>query len=238
MRTLSVNIDHIATLRQARQESFPDPVQAAVLAELGGADGITVHLRKDRRHISDRDVKLLKATIKTELNLELAATPEMLKIALAVEPAQVSLVPESPNEVTTQGGLDLVRNRARLAPVVRSLKRAGIRVSSFIEADPDQISCAADLGCRLIEINTDRYSRESRRRNEIVQALQGAALSAKDMGLDVHAGHGIDYRNIIGLLGVPEITGVSIGFAIVARAVFTGLSEAVHEMKRMMEVYS
>lgn len=238
MRTLSVNIDHIATLRQARRESFPDPVQAAVLAELGGADGITVHLRHDRRHISKRDVLLLRETIKTELDLEMAATPEMTRIALGAMPAQVSLVPEFPDEITTQGGLDLTRNLARITPAARKLKRAGFRLSAFIEADERQIAAAAGLGCDLIEINTDRYSRDIRHRAAILMSIADIAGRAAGLGLRVHAGHGIDYRNIVPLLKIPEIEGFSIGFSIIARAVFTGLREAVGEMKRMMEVYS
>jgi pyridoxine 5-phosphate synthase len=248
MKKLSVNIDHIATLRQARQESFFDLVQVAVLAELGGADGITVHLRQDRRHINERDVTLLKATIKTELNMELAATPGMTQIALKVKPAQVTLVPETPDELTTQGGLDIVRNLERVATTAKALKRAGIRLSAFIEADPAQIEAAAKLGCDLIEINTDRYSRmvgeESFPRqsgsmtNDELMKIAEASEQAAKLCMRVHAGHGIDYRNIIPLLGVTQIEGFSIGFSIIARAVFTGLKDATWEMKRIMETYS
>jgi len=238
MRTLSVNIDHIATLRQARRESFPDPVQAAVLAELGGADGITVHLRHDRRHINERDVRLLIETVKTEVNVEMAATPEMTKIALDTKPYQVSLVPEFPDEVTTQGGLDLVKGFKRLRPAARRLKNAGITLSAFIEPNRKQIASAGMLDCDIIEFNTDVYCRDRAHRSRIAKEIAGAATFASSLGLKVHAGHGIDYRNIIPLLGIPEIEGFSIGFSIVARAVFTGLKEAVSEMKRIMEVYS
>ena len=238
MRILSVNIDHIATLRQARHEAVPDPVQAAVMAELGGADGITVHLRHDRRHINERDVRLLIETTKTEVNLEMAATTEMVQIACSLKPAQVSLVPEFPDEITTQGGLDLVRNFKRLSPAARRLKNAGIRLSAFIEPNRKQIASASMLGCELIEFNTDAYCKEVAHRDRIVKEIAVAAGYAARCGLKVHAGHGIDYRNIVPLLGIPEIEGFSIGFSIVARAVFTGLREAVSEMKRIMEVQS
>jgi pyridoxine 5-phosphate synthase len=238
MRTLSVNIDHIATLRQARRETFPDPVQAAVMAELGGADGITVHLRHDRRHINERDVVLLVKTVKTGVNLEMAATAEMTKIALDTKPCQVSLVPEFPDEVTTQGGLDVAKNLAKLQPAAKKLKAAGIVLSAFVEPDEKQIAAASRLGCDMVEFNTDSYCRETASRVTITKEIAGAATFASSLGLKVHAGHGIDYRNIIPLLGIPEIEGFSIGFSIVARAVLTGLKEAVSEMKRIMEVYS
>jgi len=238
MRILSVNIDHIATLRQARREAVPDPVQAAVMAELGGADGITVHLRSDRRHINERDVRLLIETVKTEVNVEMAATPEMVQIVEALKPAQVSLVPEFPDEITTQGGLDLVKSFKRLAPAARRLKNAGILLSAFIEANRKQIASASMLGCDMIEFNTDLYCRDRAHRSRITKEIAVAAGYAARLGLKVHAGHGIDYRNIVPLLGIPEIEGFSIGFSIVARAVLTGLREAVSEMKRIMEVYS
>jgi pyridoxine 5-phosphate synthase len=240
VRYLSVNIDHVATLRQARQEDFPDPVQSAVLAELGGADGITVHLRQDRRHITERDVELLKRTIKSDLNLELAAVPAMTRVALRVQPAQVTLVPEAPGEVTTRGGLDLTRNPARLAGVVRRLRNTGIRVSAFVESSPDQIEAASRLGCAVVELNTDLYSRQFRAgksSSELARITRAARLAAR-LGLRVHAGHGIDYRNIVPLLSVPEVEGYSIGFSVVARALSVGLRDAVLDMKRIMEVYS
>ncbi|MEO0108394.1 MAG: pyridoxine 5'-phosphate synthase [candidate division WOR-3 bacterium] len=250
MRQLSVNLDHIATLRQARRERFPDPVQAAVLAELGGADGITVHLRQDRRHINERDVTLLRATLRTGLNMELAATAEMAAIACRVQPYQVTLVPESPTEVTTEGGLDLARHLDRIAPLARRLRRAGIRLSAFIEAEASQVQAASRIGCVVVEINTDRYSRlfaaqtlgspgRTRARPEVELArIAECGAQAKKLGLTVHAGHGLDYLNILPLLTIKELQGFSIGFAIVARAVFTGLKEATHEMKRIMEVHS
>jgi pyridoxine 5-phosphate synthase len=237
MRTLSVNIDHVATLREARRETFPEPVQAAVMAELGGADGITVHLRHDRRHINERDVMLLIETCRTGVNLEMAATPEMSRIALDLKPEQVSLVPEFPDEVTTQGGLDVVKGFKRLRPAARRLKNAGIGLSAFIEPNRKQMASAALLGCDTIEFNTDLYCRDRAHRSRITREIAEAAAFASSLGLKVHAGHGIDYRNIIPLLGIPEIEGFSIGFSIVARAVLTGLFEAVNEMKRIMEVH-
>lgn len=238
MRILSVNIDHIATLRQARREAVPDPVQAAVMAELGGADGITVHLRSDRRHINERDVRLLIETVKTEVNVEMAATPEMVQAIEGLKPAQASLVPEFPDEITTQGGLDLVKGFKRLSPAARRLKNAGITLSAFIEPNRKQIASASMLGCDIVEFNTDAYCRDRAHRSRIAKEIAVAAGYAARCGLKVHAGHGIDYRNIIPLLGIPEIEGFSIGFSIVARAVLTGLREAVSEMKRIMEVYS
>jgi pyridoxine 5-phosphate synthase len=263
VRSLSVNIDHVATLREARQEAFPDPVQAAVLAELGGADGITVHLRRDRRHIKERDARLLKATIRTELNMELSAVPEMMKIARDITPAQVTLVPETAEEVTTQGGLDLAGGFARIAPHARNLKRAGIRLSAFIEPDGEQIEAAAKLGCDVIELNTEQYSRcfktvlrhlvprpsstghsltKDQGRDDQgptfeveLARIRAAGERAAELGLQVHAGHGIDYRNIVPLLEIPQLTGFSIGFSIIARALLTGLQEATHEMKRIIE---
>lgn len=231
MRKLSVNIDHIATLRQARREPVPDPVQAAAFAELGGADGITVHLRRDRRHINERDVRLLKATIKTGLNLEMAATDEMLRIAQAVRPAQVTLVPELPDELTTQGGLDILRNRQRIARIAGALKRRGIRLSAFVEAASAHVEAARELGCDTVEINTDIYGRRGPR---TLKGIENAARQAARLGLAVHAGHGIDYRNIVPLLAIPELGEFSIGFAIVARAVFVGLQRAVQDMKEII----
>ncbi|MEO0094001.1 MAG: pyridoxine 5'-phosphate synthase [candidate division WOR-3 bacterium] len=237
-RKLSVNIDHIATLREARKELFPDPVQAAVLAELGGADGITVHLRGDRRHIKERDVFLLKETIKTELNIEMASTKEMTEVARKVKPTTVTLVPERPDEITTQGGLDLTKNLAKIKPFAKKIKEAGIRLSVFIEANPNQVESALKLGADQIEINTDLYTKafkNPKTRQEQLTAIGSAAQLAVREGLIVHAGHGLDFINIADILTIKEITGFSIGFAIIARAVFVGLQSAVAEMKRIIE---
>jgi pyridoxine 5-phosphate synthase len=238
VHSLSVNIDHIATLRQARREAFPDPVQAAALVELGGADGITVHLRADRRHISDRDVELLRRTVKNELTVEMAATTEMLAIACRLKPDQVTLVPEVKSEVTTTSGIDLRIAGAKLRKPVASLKKAGIRVSLFIEPDPAQCRLAADLGADVVELNTDRYSRGWRRQPPLLDELCRAAQAASESNVEVHVGHGLDYRNVVPLAEKRLAAGYSIGFAIVARAVMVGLRKAVAEMKRTLEVYS
>jgi pyridoxine 5-phosphate synthase len=226
---LSVNIDHIATLREARKELFPDPVYGAVEAELAGADGITVHLRGDRRHIKERDLKLLKNIIKTELNLEMAATTEMANIATSVKPNRVTLVPEAPGEITTQGGLNLLHTKEDLKLFITNLKNHGVKVGIFLDPDMEQIKEAARIGAQYIEINTNAYSRSKHIKNEIIKIAR-VAKAARREGLTVHAGHGIDYKNINYLLTINEIIGYSIGFAIIARAVFVGLRQAVSEM--------
>jgi pyridoxine 5-phosphate synthase len=238
MANLSVNLDHVATLRQARLESFPDPVQAATVAELGGADGITVHLRQDRRHINNRDVELLRSTVKTELTVEMAGTEELVRLMAKLRPDQVTLVPELKSEVTTTSGIDLLKDRHRLEPAVQRLKKAGIRVSLFIEPDTAQVEAAGRLGADVVELNTDRYSRGWSRKPRLLEEISTAGRAAQKAGLLVHVGHGLDYRNVVPVLecGIP--VGYSIGFAIVARAVFTGLQGAVMEMKRIMEVHS
>jgi len=238
MPSLSVNIDHVATLRQARRESFPDPVQAAAAAELGGADGITVHLRQDRRHITDRDVELLRSTVKTELTVEMAGTEELVRLMARVRPEQVTLVPELKSEVTTTCGIDLLKERRRLEPAVQRLKKAGIRVSLFIEPDTAQVEVASVLGADVVELNTDRYSRGWSRKPALLDELACAAGAANAANVAVHVGHGLDYRNVVPVLRSKIAVGYSIGFAIVARAVFVGLQGAVTEMKRIMEVYS
>lgn len=239
VRKLSVNIDHIATLREARHELIPDPVQAAVLAELGGADGITVHLRSDRRHINERDVLLLNETIKTELNIEMAATKEMMNIATEIKPAMVTLVPERLEELTTLGGLDLAKNLTKITPLAKKIKQAGIMLSVFIEADKQQIESAMKLGGYQIEINTDLYSKcfkHSADRLRQLEEIDSVAKFAVREGLIIHGGHGLDYKNIIDIMTIKEITGFSIGFAIIARAVLVGLKDAVSEMKRIIEL--
>ncbi len=240
MRKLSVNIDHIATLREARKEVVPDPVQAAVFAELGGADGITVHLRSDRRHIKERDLELLRKTIKTELNLEMASTNEMLVVALRIKPDMITLVPERPEELTTEGGLDVVKYYKTIKPIVEKIIKAGIGLSFFIETDKNQVAAAKKLGAEQIEINTNQYCEKSKIKNQkskielnkIVDKIEAIAKYAKNQGLRVHCGHGIDYWNIEPILAIKEIDGFSIGFSIIARAVLVGLKEAVLEMKK------
>ena len=238
VRTLSVNIDHVATLREARGEAFPDPVQAAVLVELGGADGVTVHLRQDRRHISDRDVELLRKTVRTELTIEMVGTEEMTRIACKVRPDQVTLVPELVTEKTTTRGINLLKEARGLSARVKRLKRAGIRVSVFIEPDPKQVAAAAELGAGVVELNTDRYCRERKQRYDILEQMTEAAREAWMSGLRVDAGHGLDYLNVVPLAERDIVDGFSIGFAIVARSVAVGLCAAVAEMKHLLEVYS
>lgn len=232
---MGVNIDHVATLRQARKAHDPDPVAAAAVATLSGADGITVHLRSDRRHIQDRDLELLRQTVRTHLNLEMAATEEMLRIALRVRPDAVCLVPERPDEVTTQGGLDLVKVGKRTAPIARKLAAAGISVTFFVEAEPFQIKQAKRLGGQAVEINTDAYSKsEGRKRKAELEAIVQAAKLASSLGLEVHAGHGLDYHNVRDIASVPEIVELNIGHAIVARAVMVGLDRAVRDIKELI----
>jgi len=235
---LSVNIDHVASLRQARQESFPDPVQAATLAELGGADGVTVHLRADRRHITDRDVRRLRETVQTELTVEMAATREMVRIARSVRPDWVTLVPETRSEVTTTRGLEVVRHESELSRAAARLRENGIRVCLFVDPEPKQVAAAAAAGAEAVELNTERYSRLPVRRRRVLEDLAQAAAVGVENGLGVNVGHGLDYRNVVPILEARFARGYSIGFAVVARAVFTGLREAVAEMKRIMEVYS
>ncbi len=223
-------------MRQARGEKFPDPVQAAALVELGGADGITVHLRQDRRHINERDVLLLRETVQTELTVEMAATEEMIRFACKVKPDQVTLVPELTTERTTTRGLNLLQERRGLKARIGRLQDAGVRVSLFIEPDPRQVEVAVELGAEGVELCTDRYCRSFRTRPEFLEELAAAGQAAREAGLVVHAGHGLDYLNIVPILRRGLADGFSIGFAIVARAVFVGLRAAVAEMKRVIEV--
>jgi pyridoxine 5-phosphate synthase len=236
---LGVNIDHVATIREARQAPEPDPVQAAAFAELGGADGITVHIRTDRRHINERDVKLLAATVKTHLNLEMAATEEMLGIAADCKPDNVTLVPERPEELTTEGGLDVAGDPQRLAEAVEALRGLDMTVSIFLDPDPAQIDAAAEIGADQIEINTAAYADASEtRKAEPTEAerrnVAGVAARAHAAGLRVAAGHGLTYRNVGAMVDIPEIVELNIGHNIVARAAFVGLEQAVREMKALL----
>lgn len=228
---LSVNIDHIATLREARKERFPSPVHAAVEVELGGGDGITVHLRSDQRHIKLRDAELLQQVIQTELTLEMAATQEMADVAARIRPAYITLVPESPGEVTTQRGLHLGDPTQDLKEFVSKLQNHGMTVGIFIDPDIVQIKEAVRINAQYVEVNTNEYSQlhRSKIKDEIIKIAR-VAKAAKREGISVHAGHGLNYQNIQPLLSVNEITGYSIGFAIVARAVFVGLRQATQEM--------
>jgi pyridoxine 5-phosphate synthase len=236
MARLSVNIDHVATVRQARKAREPDPVAAAVLVELAGAEGITCHLRGDRRHINDDDLRRLREVVSTRLNVEMAATAEMLKIARKVEPDLVTLVPERPGEVTTEGGIDAAKLRKDLARHVRSLHRAGLGVSLFIDPTERQVDAAADLGVGLIEFNTNAYS-IAQTPDEAAAAydqLVTCCARAGQAGLAVAAGHGLTVRNVTPIADIPEIVELNIGHSIVARAVLIGLERAVREMREAM----
>jgi pyridoxine 5-phosphate synthase len=234
---LAVNIDHFATLREARKHTEPEPVLAALLAEQAGAEGIVCHLRSDRRHIKERDLFLLRESIKTKLNVEMAATTEMQKIALKVRPDVVSLVPERQEELTTEGGLNVVTGRVHLALFARKLRKTGIRVSIFIDPDVGQIRTAAELGVDLVEINTGRYAdlKPGIARDEALAQVIEAAEYGHGLGLEVHAGHGLDYHNVLPIVAIPQISELSIGFSIVARAAIVGLDKAVREMRALVE---
>jgi pyridoxine 5-phosphate synthase len=234
---LYVNIDHVATVRQARRTDEPDPVRAAVLAELGGADGITVHLREDRRHIQDRDVRLLMETVRTCVNLELAAAGDIVEMACAWKPLQATLVPEKREEVTTEGGLALrtEAQRASNEGALRRLRDAGIRTSLFIDPDEDAIRASVDMGADAVELHTGEYAntRGPERRAQLAR-LNAAASLAHKLSLAVHAGHGLTYENVTPVAAIPEIEELNIGHSIIARAVFTGLEPAVREMATLI----
>ncbi|MCD6292208.1 MAG: pyridoxine 5'-phosphate synthase [Deltaproteobacteria bacterium] len=236
MVKLGVNVDHVATVREARGISEPDPVAAAFLAELGGADGITVHLREDHRHIQERDVRLLKETIKTRLNLELALAPEILDFALELKPFAATFVPEKREELTTEGGLDVITHRARLEPVIRKFKEAGIVVSLFIDPDLDQIETAAAIGAQFIEIHTGRYcdAASNKEEREEFSLIEQACISAANCGLKVNAGHGLNYRNVAPIAKLPGLEELNIGHSIIGHAIYVGLEQAVREMKALI----
>jgi pyridoxine 5-phosphate synthase len=235
-KKLGVNIDHIATLREARKAGFPDPVEAAVFAELAGADGITVHLREDRRHIQDRDVYLLRSTVKTLINLEMALNPSILEIALKVLPDEVCIVPENREEVTTEGGLDVIASREKLREFVPALQAKNIIVSIFIDPDPRQIEAAVDCGAEFIEIHTGSYAdaKGETAMHAEFEKVRNAAGFAQSIGLRVNAGHGLNYRNVAPVCGIPQIETLNIGHSIVSRAVYTGLERAVRDMIEAM----
>ncbi|ASY78141.1 pyridoxine 5'-phosphate synthase [Pectobacterium polaris] len=233
---LGVNIDHIATLRNARGTAYPDPVQAAFVAEQAGADGITVHLREDRRHITDRDVRILRETLQTRMNLEMAVTEEMLNIACEVKPHFCCLVPEKRQEVTTEGGLDVAGQQEKIDNAVARLSQANILVSLFIDADKRQIDAAVASGAPYIEIHTGAYadaSDDEARQHEF-ERIRDAATYAAEKGLKVNAGHGLTYHNVLPIAALPEMHELNIGHAIIGRAVMSGLKDAVAEMKSLM----
>ncbi|MCA1904545.1 MAG: pyridoxine 5'-phosphate synthase [Cyanobacteria bacterium KgW148] len=234
--TLGVNIDHIATIRQARRTVEPDPIGAAVIAELAGADGITVHLREDRRHIQDRDVRLLRQIVRTHLNLEMAATPEMVEIALQIKPDYVTLVPEKREEVTTEGGLDVIGQLDRLTALIHTLQVNSIPVSIFIDPDREQLQAAAQTRAQFIELHTGTYANaetETDREREL-EILQTGAQIALDLGLRVNAGHGLTYWNVQPIAQIPGMEELNIGHSIISRAVLVGLDRAVREMKALI----
>jgi pyridoxine 5-phosphate synthase len=232
---LGVNIDHVATLRQARRGRYPDPMHAALLAEQSGADSITLHLREDRRHIQDRDVVAMREALQTRMNLEMAVTGEMIKIARRVLPQDCCLVPESRQEITTEGGLDVAGQIKRLTGACRELGTAGIRVSLFIDPEASQIEAAQRVGAPVIELHTGAYAgaRGGAQAREF-ERLRSAAKLAASLGLTVNAGHGLDYHNVEPIAAIPEIVELNIGHAIVGRAVFDGLAKAVRDMKDLM----
>jgi len=235
MIRLGVNVDHVATVRQARRADVPDPVEAALLAESAGADGITVHLREDRRHIQERDVQLLRERIRTKLNLEMAVTPAMVAFAEKLRPDDACLVPEKREELTTEGGLDVVSQQARVKEAAARLQESGIRVSLFIDPEKRQIEASKEVAAHAVEIHTGAYcnaagsEREQRRRS-----VAAAAQFAHSLELEVHAGHGLNYENVVAIAGIPEIVELNIGHSIIARAVIVGMAQAVREMKDLL----
>jgi pyridoxine 5-phosphate synthase len=233
---LGVNIDHVATLRQARQSRYPEVIQAALVAEQAGADGITAHLREDRRHIQDRDIELLAAILHSRLNLEMAVTDEMIAIARRARPAACCLVPEKRQELTTEGGLDVAGDLGRMRAACAALAEAGVEVSLFIDAEPRQLEAAAKAGAPVIELHTGPYAdapTPHARRREL-DRLRAAAKLGSDLGLAVNAGHGLHYHNVADICLIPEVRELNIGHSIVARAVLSGLAQAVRDMKRSM----
>jgi pyridoxine 5-phosphate synthase len=233
---LGVNIDHIATLRQARGTRYPEPIQAALVAEQAGADAITLHLREDRRHIQDRDVELLRGILQTRMNLEMAATEEMGRIAIAFRPADCCLVPERREELTTEGGLDVAGRRSQLKDFCAMLAAEGVRVSLFIDADPEQLDAAAEVGAPVVEIHTGHYAdavSPATRAAELARIAR-AVEQGRGLGLQVNAGHGLDYHNVAAVAALPGIRELNIGHSIIARAMFCGLADAVRDMKSIL----
>jgi pyridoxine 5-phosphate synthase len=230
---LYINIDHVATVRQARRTDEPDPVAAARLCEAAGADGITIHLREDRRHIQDDDVERLAPAVRV-LNLELATSPDILAIACRLRPYQATIVPERREEITTEGGLDLSRPSPRLRETIRRLDEAGARVSLFLDPDPAALDAAKDLGVPAIELHTGRYAHTWQEGDAALDELRRAASHAADMGLSVHAGHGLTYRNVIPVAAIPQVEELNIGHSVVSRAVMVGMRTAVEEMLHLV----
>jgi pyridoxine 5-phosphate synthase len=236
MPELGVNIDHVATLRQARKTYEPDPAAAAVLAELGGADAITIHLREDRRHIQDRDVRVLRETVAIKLNLELSVAEEIVGIACHVKPDQATIVPERREDVTTEGGLDVIAHRAAVTAAIGRLRAAGISVSLFLDPDPRQIELAGQLGADAVELHTGQYAlARGAAQHEQLVALATAGKLVRDLGMHLHAGHGLNYHNVRPVAQIAGMRELNIGHAIIARAVLVGLERAVREMKPLID---
>lgn len=236
MPELGVNIDHVATVRQARKTYEPDPVWAAAIAELGGADGITIHLREDRRHIQDRDLRILRETVTIKLNLELACVDEILEIACQVLPDQATLVPERREEITTEGGLDVVGNLDAVRRASDRLAAAGIAVSLFLDPNPRQIEAAADIGVQAVELHTGRYAlARGAERQQQLQQLIDAGRCVHQAGMALHAGHGLNYHNVVPVARIDHMHELNIGHSIISRAIMTGLERAVREMKQLIE---
>jgi pyridoxine 5-phosphate synthase len=232
---LGVNIDHVATVRQARGIDIPDPVEAALLAENGGADGITVHLREDRRHIRERDVQLLREQVRTKLNLEMAVTSEMVKLAVQLRPDDACFVPERREELTTEGGLDVLAHRIKIEEAVKRLQGEGIQVSLFIDPRNEQIEASRDVEALAIEIHTGRYCNAAGDRAREIKEVGNAASLAHQMGLEVHGGHGLNYENVIPIARIPEIVELNIGHSVVAQAIMVGMEQAVRQMKEILK---
>jgi len=232
---LGINIDHVATLRQARRGRYPDPIHAALSAEMAGADSITLHLREDRRHIQDNDVRVLRGLLKTHMNLEMAVTDEMIRIASEVRPSDCCLVPEKREEVTTEGGLDVAGQVPRLTEAVKELANHGIRVSLFIDPDPRQIEAAAQIGAPVVELHTGAYAEQegAQQATELERLRAGAKLAA-GFGITVNAGHGLNYHNVQPVAAIRDIVELNIGHSIIARAVFDGLAMAIRDMKQLL----
>jgi pyridoxine 5-phosphate synthase len=235
MLRLGVNIDHVATVRQARGIMIPDPMEAALLAEKGGADGITVHLREDRRHIQQRDVERLRAGIATKLNLEMAVTEDMVRLATQLRPDDACFVPERREELTTEGGLDVAAQKARIRAAVETLQSKGIKVNLFVDPDDEQIEASRDTGAHGVEIHTGRYANSSRTQAREADEVARMAKLAHAAGLEVHGGHGLNYDNVVPIAGIAEIVELNIGHSIVARAIMVGMEQAVREMKALLD---
>ena len=235
MIRLGINVDHVATVRQARGIDVPDPVEAALLAEKAGADGITVHLREDRRHIQERDVKLLRQRARSKVNLEMAVTPAMVKFAVKLGPDDACFVPEKRQELTTEGGLNVVAHKKKIMDAVARLENRGIHVALFIDAVAAQIECAKEVGAHAIEIHTGTYCNATgTRREKERRAIIAAAQLAHRFGLEVHGGHGLNYENVMPIANIPEMVELNIGHSIIARAVIVGIEQAVREMKQLL----